>query len=83
MADLVCANAASRSVQRSPKAAELLAEAARDRQLLEQLQSWQPALILQALYMMTGPGGQQPDVRAYALRSLLACNPQQASLALQ
>ena len=33
----------------------------------------------QALEMMSGPAAKVPAVRAYALRSLHACNPQQVA----
>lgn len=77
--ELVAANAASPQVQAAPKAAELLAAWSRDESALTQLQQWDQALILQALQMMSGPHGQQRDVRAYALRSLHACDPKQVA----
>jgi len=38
---------------------------------------WAPAPLLQALAMLGGPAGGVPAVRAYALRSLEGCDPEQ------
>ena len=40
-------------------------------------------MVLQALVMLGGPAGRVDTVRAYALRSLKACHPDQVSLRIE
>lgn len=44
---------------------------------LDQLAYWAPMPMLVAMSMMAGEAGQHPTVRAYLLRSLYACLPEQ------
>lgn len=74
----VIANAASEHLRSVPAAAELVAQGSAGG-ALSQLESWEPAAILQALHMLSGPQGQLPEVRAYALRSLHTCIPEQVT----
>lgn len=66
-------------MQADPNAAELLAasEGPGAESAVAHLAQWAPAMILRALQMMSGPQGSREAVRAYALRSLLTCNPEQ------
>ncbi|KAK9840723.1 hypothetical protein WJX81_000166 [Elliptochloris bilobata] len=83
---LATAHAGEPDVQALPKAAALLATPAAARAgvgaALAHLATWAPAPLLQALEMMSGPAARVPAVRAYALRSLHACNPQQVAFFL-
>ena len=79
MCDLVGRSAAAWRIQNSAKAAGLLADSCTDGAALAQLKYWAPSRLLQALGMMSGPQGQQASVRAYALRSLHTCPPEQVS----
>eukprot|EP00884_Botryococcus_braunii_P016006 jgi/Botrbrau1/3089/Bobra.0070s0075.1 len=79
---LLVGERASQTLQRIPRAAELLARATADlgpsaHPLLTLLQLWAPAPLLQALEMMGGPAGNLTQVRAYALRSLQACSSEE------
>lgn len=71
-------NAASQSLQASPKAAELLAQSTTDPAVLANLKSWAPGELLQSLHLMSSPCGKNPVVREYALSSLHTCDPDQA-----
>lgn len=44
---------------------------------------WAPAPLLQALAMLGGPAGGVPAVRAYAVRSLEGCDPEQVRVRLE
>ena len=77
---LVVATAASVQLQALPSAAVMLAVATNDAAVLTQLQRWAPAHFLQALTMLAGAQGQHPAVRAYALRSLHTCPPEQVRI---
>ena len=79
MSDLVARSAGAWKIQTSAKAAGLLADSCTDGATLAQLKYWAPSRLLQALGMMSGPRGQQEAVRAYALRSLHTCPPEQVS----
>lgn len=47
---------------------------------LGHLAHWATTPLLQAMALMSGPAARHASVRAYALRSLHACPPEQVSL---
>ena len=79
---MIVSHSADPRLQGSPKAAVLLASATQNPEILSHLKFWAPATLLQALQLMSRPEGRQQSVRAYALRSLHICPPEQASLLL-
>ena len=76
--NLVISHCTNARVQESPKAAVLLSSSTAHAETLSHLKFWAPATLLQALQLMSRPEGRQTSVRAYALRSLHTCPPEQA-----
>jgi len=65
-------------VQKYPEAAALLVYSSpADSALLRQLQHFAPSNMIDALQLMSGGYGSLAAIRAYALRSLHTCPPEQ------
>lgn len=62
-------------LRRNPRAAELLSFVTTDNTILQNLKYWSPGPLLQSLHTMSSSHGKHPEVRAYALRSLDTCDP--------
>ncbi|KAK9812698.1 hypothetical protein WJX72_002251 [[Myrmecia] bisecta] len=80
---LVGMHAHEPAIQELPGAACILAGACPPGSaLLDHLAHWAPMPLLQAMALMSGASGRNPAVRAYALRSLLTCPPEQVAFFL-
>lgn len=69
------------TIQTFPGAAALLVLSTDNPAVLSHLRHWAPTDLLNALQLMSGSKGAHPVVRAYALRSLHTCPPEQVSFA--